>query len=265
MNGFLHRLAQRANGTARLARSAAAPAAAWAPAVEPWTRQTNGHGPAGAGRVAEAHAPLHHLKQQRAPGALENSSLDTLPIGSQHHPVHARADEPGHGEAAPMPVVGRAQAPDAAQAPKPGDPVVAREATRHPTLSAAHPALRGLDEHAAPTRVQQPSRGNEQALTVAEASQHEAPPPRDALQGIAPLLARVAQPRRPDPPLAPEAGRHRAGASALVEETTEVHVSIGRIEVTALQEAPAPRKPARNNRAPLSLDDYLARRQGQQP
>jgi hypothetical protein len=46
-----------------------------------------------------------------------------------------------------------------------------------------------------------------------------------------------------------------------VEETTEVHVSIGRIEVTAVHEAtPAPKRaPARGNRA-LSLEEYLARR-----
>jgi hypothetical protein len=48
---------------------------------------------------------------------------------------------------------------------------------------------------------------------------------------------------------------------ASVEETTEVHVSIGRIEVTAVQEAaPTPKRaPARGQRA-LSLEEYLARR-----
>jgi hypothetical protein len=46
-----------------------------------------------------------------------------------------------------------------------------------------------------------------------------------------------------------------------VEETTEVHVSIGRIEVTAVHEAPPPKRaPARSPRA-LSLAEYLARRQ----
>ena len=45
-----------------------------------------------------------------------------------------------------------------------------------------------------------------------------------------------------------------------VEETTEVHVSIGRIEVTAVHEAPPPKRaPARGQRA-LSLEEYLARR-----
>jgi hypothetical protein len=45
-----------------------------------------------------------------------------------------------------------------------------------------------------------------------------------------------------------------------VEETTEVHVSIGRIEVTAVHESPRPKRaPARSQRA-LSLEEYLARR-----
>jgi hypothetical protein len=55
------------------------------------------------------------------------------------------------------------------------------------------------------------------------------------------------------------------GHAATVEETTEVHVSIGRIEVTAVQEAaPPPRKTPRGS-PPMSLDDYLARRNGGRP
>lgn len=44
-------------------------------------------------------------------------------------------------------------------------------------------------------------------------------------------------------------------------ETNEVHVHIGRIEVTAVQEAPPAKKSrARPTRKPMSLDEYLARR-----
>ena len=54
-------------------------------------------------------------------------------------------------------------------------------------------------------------------------------------------------------------GRLSAGS---IEETTEVHIIIGRIEVTAVHE-PAPAKPAAARRnAPMSLDDYLAKRHG---
>jgi len=51
-------------------------------------------------------------------------------------------------------------------------------------------------------------------------------------------------------------------AAGMVEDATEVHVSIGRIEVTAVHK-PAPAKPAAPRRnAPMSLDDYLAKRHG---
>ena len=79
--------------------------------------------------------------------------------------------------------------------------------------------------------------------------------------------------RRIQPLLPPQQGLNGAapfrGASAApgaawrtpIEETTEVHVSIGRIEVTAVHEAaPTPKRaPARSQRA-LSLEEYLARR-----
>jgi hypothetical protein len=59
--------------------------------------------------------------------------------------------------------------------------------------------------------------------------------------------------------------RPNATHTGAVEETTEVHVHIGRIEVTAMHE-PAPAKPAAARRpAPMSLDDYLAKRHGGRP
>ena len=52
-----------------------------------------------------------------------------------------------------------------------------------------------------------------------------------------------------------------AETSPAVETETEVHVHIGRIEVTAVQEAAVPKPAAAGRRQPMSLDDYLARRQ----
>jgi hypothetical protein len=57
--------------------------------------------------------------------------------------------------------------------------------------------------------------------------------------------------------------RRPAGSrAATVEETTEVQVNIGRIEVTAVHEAPVAKPAPRRRNAPMSLDQYLARRQG---
>ncbi len=76
----------------------------------------------------------------------------------------------------------------------------------------------------------------------------------------------------PEPLLAPthaSAAHFDATTPALSEraamqtetEPTEVHVHIGRVEVTAVPES-SPTRPARRpRREPMSLDDYLAQRQ----
>ena len=48
--------------------------------------------------------------------------------------------------------------------------------------------------------------------------------------------------------------------AAKAEEPTEVHVHIGRIDVTAVHEPAAPRRRPAGAPAPMSLDTYLARR-----
>lgn len=73
------------------------------------------------------------------------------------------------------------------------------------------------------------------------------------------------------PPLSsrpPEVPRRRtdqpgdSAPSGADDGIAEVHISIGRIEVTALHEAPAAKSTPRRRQPPMSLDDYLARRQG---
>jgi hypothetical protein len=43
-------------------------------------------------------------------------------------------------------------------------------------------------------------------------------------------------------------------------EPSEVHIHIGRIEVTAMHEAAPPRRPPVPRPSPMSLDAYLAKR-----
>jgi hypothetical protein len=50
--------------------------------------------------------------------------------------------------------------------------------------------------------------------------------------------------------------------AAMSEETVEVHVNIGRIEITAVPEAPAPKPAPRHRQQPMSLDEYVSRRRG---
>ncbi|RFC36142.1 MAG: hypothetical protein DID92_2727743702 [Candidatus Nitrotoga sp. SPKER] len=61
--------------------------------------------------------------------------------------------------------------------------------------------------------------------------------------------------------VAAQRGEHSgADRQSQVDEITEVHVSIGRIEVTAVHESPPPKRQAPAAAKPLSLDEYLARR-----
>jgi hypothetical protein len=57
--------------------------------------------------------------------------------------------------------------------------------------------------------------------------------------------------------------RGREGAAAAAEPP--IHVTIGRIEVTSLTQAALAKRPGAPRKPALSLDDYLARRQGRQP
>ena len=56
-------------------------------------------------------------------------------------------------------------------------------------------------------------------------------------------------------------GRQVAGTRSDVDAPNEVHVHIGRIEVTALQESAPQARKKKNGRAPMSLDEYIAKRQ----
>ena len=47
-------------------------------------------------------------------------------------------------------------------------------------------------------------------------------------------------------------------AQPAAREDTEIHIHIGRIDVTAVHEAPKPRPRARERTQPVSLDAYLA-------
>lgn len=71
------------------------------------------------------------------------------------------------------------------------------------------------------------------------------------------LLSPRSQPaRQPAGPAAP------AIAAAPPRQADEVHIHIGRIEVTAIQESAPSKRETRKGPAPLSLDDYLAKRKG---
>jgi len=88
-------------------------------------------------------------------------------------------------------------------------------------------------------------------------------PAGNALQGTGarPLSRRSDAAGRPSPT---RQEHEWARAPSVSGDTSEVHVHIGRIEVTAIQE-PAPRpRAAREGPKPMSLDEYLTKRRGRE-
>ncbi|MCB1910014.1 MAG: hypothetical protein KDH15_21845 [Rhodocyclaceae bacterium] len=129
-------------------------------------------------------------------------------------------------------------------------------------LAARLPDARRIDAPDDPGRA-----GNEAPATNPAVERHPGPRP-SALPA-----ALLAPDRPPHPPAGPQSGEPASrqartpqrrdrfdGASAATRTENEVHVHIGRIEVTAVRDAPATKPRRATGRAPMSLDEYLARR-----
>lgn len=146
------------------------------------------------------------------------------PPAEPTRPRPRQADTDIHGPAAPVAAATVAVAASAPAWQVEVPPAAARRAPREPTADAVGPGAL-LDPFP-------------EALL----------PPQAA---AVPPAAQAARPANPPSPARP----------APAAEPTEVHVHIGRIDVTAVH-APAPAKrPARSGQAPMSLDAYLAKRQ----
>ncbi|QKE63246.1 hypothetical protein HNE05_07700 [Aquipseudomonas campi] len=80
--------------------------------------------------------------------------------------------------------------------------------------------------------------------------------------GPLPLPAALLSPRPVAPSQAVTAAPLASAPPIPSPQPDEVHIHIGRIEVTAIQESAPSKRASRKGAAPLSLDDYLARRKG---
>jgi hypothetical protein len=224
VNGLLSRLGARAIGQAGAVHSIARLPFAAAPNLALEAEAQIGQGSA---------APMD------LPADLTRWSAPDLP------PIAAA---PGLTEAGPP---GALAAPRSTRAVPPPAPLVpsavAARTSAKPLASDLHPAGRaapdareGLDRRA-PT----PEPTHPGALTVAPLLPPQPIPPRSAWFPQAP---------------APDRDWTRDRQSAA--QPTEVQVSIGRIEVTAVHEPPPPRRPGPRPSAATTLDDYLAQRRG---
>ena len=235
MSGFLRHLAARGLGQAGSVHSAAR-----LPYASP---------PGLAEAGSEAVAP---------PPSLQSLPRGAAPQELAQGPAPARPDGVDEGVASPAPTPASRSllrpsilAPAAKDAP-PRDNLNAREAAQaidagRALRRAADSPIGGIPDPIVPAA----AHGAEAASLASD----EGPGP---LRRVPPLL-----PPQQGPGTALLKGASRAQSATWrtpVEETTEVHVSIGRIEVTAVHEVPQPKRaPARSQRA-LSLEEYLARR-----
>lgn len=260
MTGFLQRLAQRANGSARTVRAASGMRFASEPIEH------------GAPMQEDALAPEASMPLQPA-GPTAGSPIGTPPgagLGRFSDPVFTPADArrqqateaPRHGQATttlstPTPLLAPADETGVARSPA---RAVRAKTSRTPDPVDDAPTARGV-----PPRTGEPATPRPDAIPAAaspESSPASSTAAAPAWPQVEPLLAPTIRVRWPASAAQPSLA-YRPGHSGQADTTTEVHVSIGRIEVTAIHEPAAPaQRPAARRKAPVSLDEYLARRQG---
>ena len=262
MTGLLHRLAARASGTA-------------------WTVRSDARLPFGAGRLREGEAVQEPQEPQEFVAAVPGADAPmaaTPPVQQRNRPaepyipaISAISATTPHGPPAametqpaspppllkPVPAktapVGALAAAHALQQPFPSDTTSAIGATARPPATAPTSALE-------PPTVHRPawSATSENAAPPGHAPHlHGEPAPL-----LPPVRAHASQPGMPSPRQLAAAWRAPGAPQHPVGQDTEVHIHIGRIDVTAVHEAPRPkaRTRERERTQPVSLDAYLATR-----
>lgn len=201
-----------------------------------------------------APAPVAVQPLHSAPPSNAGPAAAMLPSAAASRPNAVPAPIGQMQENAPAEAVGP-PAHFAPASPRPAGPMPA-DADRFPPLIPGNPGRQG---EAASMPAGQPqmtvSQPNPLPLTDAQSASPRLPAPLLAASRP-PLPAESARPASP-PPGSPQTAR------ASLPEANEVHVHIGRIEVTAVHESQPPKRAAAlPRRQPLSLDDYLAKRRG---
>ena len=249
MSGFLRRIAAQAMGVANPVRTVASSPFAGTPALVEESLPV----------IADT-APVASVNGTRVDHGAAVHANDDSPIG-QLSGGRDRRTEPPVGSKAEWPK-GSSQQSAAAAAPATELSINARAIEPSPLLSAG--------PEAGAMSLPVPERGVHVDVEKAVEPEFGVPAPSGSLsidigptELLLPPRARqsVARGLFDQERVKPE--RWPAGnRAATLEETTEVHVSIGRIEVTAVHEAPPPKRVGPRRPAPMSLDDYLSKRQG---
>jgi hypothetical protein len=238
VTGLFHRLARQVVGPEPLrARTAARLPFAAPPAVEaPQTPRQAVAAPA-AGRIdsdpaaeGRRESVLPAPPPLMAPAAQRRE--DSPP---QRDERRAAAEVATAGHAAPVEGPEAEDAAPRAEAAVPSLPTAPARGWDPPTGRAGS-AVAGRGRRAEPAATPPPVAAGRPEPLLAEVS----PPPAAVRRAQAPAADRASGAGRPDPP--------------------EVHVHIGRIEVTSVADPPPSRGPAVRRAPTLSLEDYLAKR-----
>lgn len=247
MTAFLQRLARRAMGNASPVRSAPRPL--WGTVPESPL--------ANDGATAESAS--------RPPEAANARSLASPPqrvgIAATGAPQHEYTQSPAHAHTprasgAAVTPTDRDRAPSPPSTLLPLDEDGTAQATPHPGRSIHGAAALPGSPEAAPT----PPDRQDHLPAVSPLAPAEARQPAALLPPVPAPMPSLADPWTTAVPR-----RARTADRATDTEPTEVHVTIGRIEVTAVREPAAAPKPAARRNAPMSLDEYLAQRRGGRP
>ena len=221
MAGYLRQLARRALNPGSPLHSMAA-----LPYAEPpeWAQDAE---PVTADSVSMAPS-LETPRRVAAAASQEARAMPLAPRAARAERIHAAIDRPAGADAVTEPT--QARALDAERRPRPA----ASEDGKAPVLA---------------------QRRETPAPIISEAEHQAAETPRQAPRTEPARRSTAAPPARERPPVPSREQRPTA-----VEAAPEVHIHIGRIELTAA--APAPAAPRRETatRKPMSLDDYLRSR-----
>jgi hypothetical protein len=249
MNGLLHRLAARAAGTAISVRSdARLPFGSVGPAFGETVEVESDAERAAPSVTATAELPGGSDTPLTAPGA----------PGAQPAPPAF-----SHRDTRPTPVVPPLDPSDASPSMRTPPRFVDAPADAAPQYrgEALAGAMPGRQDHTSASPG--PPAG---PMPIAAMAQPAPIPTESSSPADPPLLMPQAAPRQPPTPVRPVAelpDRLTASARApaqTADEPHDVHVHIGRIEVTAVHEPAAPRRRPVAAPPPMSLDAYFTRR-----
>ena len=248
MNGLLHRMAARAAGTAVAVRSdARLPYAGGGAGLgglgEAASNFSTGAEPLAQTPSASAILPHEHTARPAGLQVSTNSTRAPSPLVSGLHDAGAVRDTPQI-------------APNAAFTQR-------VDSTQPSTID--EPQLTMPPQHAEPVMPRTVPLAIESELAPAHTPLELAMPAHRAMRADepAPLMPREPRPAPLSPVLRPadrRAALSRDSAATQHEADTEVHIHIGRIDVTAVHEVAPPRRRAAAAPAPMSLDGYLAQR-----